>query len=172
MIKENEIHVILIDTIIIEFEMYTKKCYFKYIFKIINLINKNISYSLKKTNRLHKNYSFRSSDPLQPGAIIRRQSNFSPDDLYLKWEKSSTSFVNRYKVTIDNKTQYTLGYEPEIRWNSLLMPLEEYEVTIIAVSYGTTAPKRALLLLVLSQPLPVSSYLFLQFLMIMLRRKL
>lgn len=138
MIKENEIHVILIDTIIIEFEMYTKKCYFKYIFKIINSMNKNISYSLKKTNRLHKNYSFRSSDPLQPGAIIRRQNNFSPDDLYLKWEKSSTSFVNRYKVTIDNKTQYTLGYEPEIRWNSLLMPLEEYEVTIIAVSYGYT----------------------------------
>lgn len=41
MIKENEIHVILIDTIIIEFEMYTKKCYFKYIFKIINLKKKH-----------------------------------------------------------------------------------------------------------------------------------
>lgn len=41
-------------------------------------------------------------------------------------------------MTIDNKTQYTLGYEPEIRWNSLLMPLEKYNVTIIAVSYGYT----------------------------------
>lgn len=58
MIKENEIYVILIDIIIIEFEMYIKKCYFKYIFKIINLINKNISYLLKKINRLYKNYFF------------------------------------------------------------------------------------------------------------------
>lgn len=84
------------------------------------------------------NIHFCSLDPLQPGAIIRRHSNFSPDDLYLKWEKSSASFVNRYKVTIDNKTQYTSGNEPEIRWNSLLMPLEEYEVSIIAISYGYT----------------------------------
>lgn len=77
-------------------------------------------------------------DPLQPGRIIKSQCNLSPDELYLKWERSSTSFVNRYKVTIDNKTQYTTGYEPEIHWNYLLMPLEEYEVTIIAVSYGYT----------------------------------
>lgn len=77
-------------------------------------------------------------DPLQPGRIIKSQCNLSPDELYLKWERSSTSFVNRYKVTIDNKTQYTLGNEPEIRWKYLLMPSEDYEVTIIAVSYGYT----------------------------------
>uniref|UniRef100_A0A8W8MTE0 Uncharacterized protein n=2 Tax=Magallana gigas TaxID=29159 RepID=A0A8W8MTE0_MAGGI len=75
-------------------------------------------------------------DPLQPGPIIK--CNRSPDDLYFTWERSSTSFVNRYKVTIDNKTQNTTGYEPEIRWKYLLMPSEDYEVTIIAVSYGYT----------------------------------
>lgn len=46
--------------------------------------------------------------------------------------------MNRYKVTIDNKTQYTTGYEPEIRWNSLLMSQHKYEITIIGVSYGYT----------------------------------
>lgn len=83
-------------------------------------------------------FFWRFSDPLQPGRIIKSLCNFSPDNLYLTWEKSSTSFVNRYKVTIDNKTQSTTGYEPEIHWNSLLMPLEEYDVTIIAISYGYT----------------------------------
>lgn len=77
-------------------------------------------------------------DPTQPGAIIRSQSNFSADHLYLKWEKSSTSFVNRYKVTVGDQTQYTRGYVPEIQWNSLLMPLTVYKVTITAISYGYT----------------------------------
>lgn len=78
------------------------------------------------------------ADPTQPGAIIRSQSNFSADNLYLKWEKSSTSFVNRYKVTVGDQTQYTRGYLPEIQWNSLLMPLTVYKVTITAISYGYT----------------------------------
>lgn len=77
-------------------------------------------------------------DPLRPCPIMKNQCNLSPDNLYLKWEKWSTSFVNHYKVTIDKKTQITTGYEPEIRWNSLLMSEHEYEVTIIALSYGYT----------------------------------
>lgn len=77
-------------------------------------------------------------DPLRPCPIIPKQCNLSPDNLYLKWEKWSTGFVNHYKVTIDKKTQITTGYEPEIRWNYLLMSKQEYEVTIIAVSYGYT----------------------------------
>lgn len=75
-------------------------------------------------------------DPLQPGQLI--ECNKSPDNLYLKWERCSTSFVNRYKVTIDNKTQYTLGNESEIHWNYLLMPEHPYIVMITAVSYGYT----------------------------------
>ena len=77
-------------------------------------------------------------DPIQPGRIIRRLSNFSADGMLLKWEKSSTSFVNRYKVTVGNETKYTTGFLPEIVWNSLLMPLTVYKVSISAISYGYT----------------------------------
>lgn len=41
-------------------------------------------------------------------------------------------------MTIDNKTQYTLGNEPEIHWNYLLTPEHPYIVMITAVSYGYT----------------------------------
>ena len=58
--------------------------------------------------------------------------------MLLKWEKSLTSFVNRYKVTVGNETKYTTGFLPEIVWNSLLMPLTKYRVSITAVSYGYT----------------------------------
>nr|XP_022290316.1 uncharacterized protein LOC111101946 isoform X2 [Crassostrea virginica]XP_022290324.1 uncharacterized protein LOC111101946 isoform X2 [Crassostrea virginica] len=77
-------------------------------------------------------------DPIQPGQIIRSLSNFSADGMLLKWEKSSTSFVNRYKVTVGDVTRYTTGYLPEIMWNSLLMPLTVYKVSITAISYGYT----------------------------------
>ena len=77
-------------------------------------------------------------DPLQPGSIIRSLSNFSADGMLLKWEKSSTSFVNRYKVTVGDETRYTTGYLPEIVWSSLLMPLTVYKVSITAISFGYT----------------------------------
>ena len=77
-------------------------------------------------------------DPIQPGQIIRSLSNFSADGMLLKWEKSSTSFVNRYKVTVGDVTRYTTGYLPEIMWNTLLMPLTVYKVSVTAISYGYT----------------------------------
>lgn len=41
-------------------------------------------------------------------------------------------------MTVGGQTQYTRGYLPEIQWNSLLMPLTVYKVTITAISYGYT----------------------------------
>lgn len=104
----------------------------------INDVNKTEEHLKQAKNLIYSFFLFFLADPTQPGAIIRSQSNFSADNLYLKWEKSSTSFVNRYKVTVGDQTQYTRGYLPEIQWNSLLMPLTVYKVTITAISYGYT----------------------------------
>ena len=37
-----------------------------------------------------------------------------------------------------DETKYTTGFLPEIMWNSLLMPLTVYKVSISAISYGYT----------------------------------
>ncbi|XP_062579151.1 uncharacterized protein LOC134241081 [Saccostrea cucullata] len=76
-------------------------------------------------------------DPVKPGKLVQNLCNRSADYLYLRWEKSGkNSFVNRYRVTIDGRTQITTGYEPEIYWEVLLLPNTQYNVTITAISYG------------------------------------
>ncbi|XP_062601606.1 uncharacterized protein LOC134263292 [Saccostrea cucullata] len=76
-------------------------------------------------------------EPLKPGPILRDLSNFSADNLYLRWEKSGkNSFVNRYKVKIGKREQMTKGNVPEIYWKELLLPVTLYNVTITAISYG------------------------------------
>ncbi|XP_061189287.1 uncharacterized protein LOC133197327 [Saccostrea echinata] len=77
-------------------------------------------------------------EPLKPGPILRDLSNFSADNLYLRWEESGkNSFVNRYKVRIGKREQLTKGSVPEIYWKELLLPVTLYNVTITAISYGT-----------------------------------
>lgn len=75
-------------------------------------------------------------EPLPPGPLSSL-SNFSADNLYLRWNTSYIdSHVNRYKVIIDHHTQVTDDNEPEIHWNNLLEPYKKYNVSIYAVSYG------------------------------------
>ncbi|XP_055997522.1 uncharacterized protein LOC125648181 [Ostrea edulis] len=76
-------------------------------------------------------------EPLRPGPILRRLSNFSADNLYLRWEASGqNSFVSRYRVTIGDRSQQTIASVPEIYWKELLLPVTLYNVTITAISYG------------------------------------
>ncbi|XP_055997524.1 uncharacterized protein LOC125645548 [Ostrea edulis] len=76
-------------------------------------------------------------ESLRPGPILRSLSNFSADNLYLRWEASGqNSFVNRYRVTIGDRSQQTIASVPEIYWEELLLPVTLYNVTITAISYG------------------------------------
>lgn len=79
------------------------------------------------------------TEPLPPGPVSDILSNYSADNLYLRWNASEfDSFVNRYKVSIDGHDQTTDGNEPEIHWNELLEPHKPYNVSIIAISFGYT----------------------------------
>nr|XP_022296650.1 mucin-like protein [Crassostrea virginica] len=78
-------------------------------------------------------------EPLPPGPVSDILSNYSADNLYLRWNASEfDSFVNRYKISIDGHDQTTDGNEPEIHWNELLEPHKPYNVSIIAISFGYT----------------------------------
>lgn len=87
---------------------------------------------------LHLKTFFLILEPLPPGPLSIL-SNYSADNLYLRWNVPDIdSHFNRYKVIIDNNTQVTNDNEPEIYWNNLLEPYTKYNVTIYAVSYGYT----------------------------------
>ncbi|XP_062579175.1 uncharacterized protein LOC134241103 [Saccostrea cucullata] len=76
--------------------------------------------------------------PMPPGPLTTL-SNYSADNLYLRWNDSeNNSFVNRYKVMINGHEQMTEGAVPEISWEELLEPFTKYNVTITAISYGYT----------------------------------
>ncbi|XP_061182283.1 mucin-like protein [Saccostrea echinata] len=76
-------------------------------------------------------------DLYPPGKINRRMSNFSANNVYLRWaEAGQNTFLNHYVVTINGYQQQTFGSFPEIYWTRSLTPGSMYNVTIIAVSYG------------------------------------
>ena len=80
---------------------------------------------------------FYSVEPQPPGKIDRKMSNFSSNQLYLRWEPSGqNTFLNHYTVVINGHQQQTFGSVPEIYWTKRLTPGTFYTVTIIAISYG------------------------------------
>ncbi|XP_048727085.2 uncharacterized protein LOC125645542 [Ostrea edulis] len=91
----------------------------------------------KEEMDVDSDYHYTILEPLRPGPILRSLSNFSADNMYLRWEASGqNSFVNRYRVTIGGRSQQTIASVPEIYWEELLLPVTLYNVTITAISYG------------------------------------
>ncbi|XP_061188876.1 mucin-like protein [Saccostrea echinata] len=75
--------------------------------------------------------------PLSPRKLDRVKSNFSSQQLYLKWEEpAGNTFLNHYLVTINGHQQQTLGNYPEVYWRKGLVPGAMYNVSITAVSHG------------------------------------
>lgn len=76
-------------------------------------------------------------EPLPPGRLNRKLSNFSANHLFLKWNSpDGNTTLNHYKVVIDGYQQQTFGNITEIYWNKKLTPGTLYNVTITTVSYG------------------------------------
>lgn len=77
------------------------------------------------------------TEPLPPGKLDRKLSNFSANYLFLKWNPpSGNTTLNHYRVVINGYQQQTFGSVPEIHWNKQLTPGTIYNVTIYTASYG------------------------------------
>lgn len=87
-------------------------------------------------------YSF-TIEPLPPGPIDKKSSNFHPQTLYLKWGKSeNSSYVNMYRVTINGYARYTHLTTISHSWTLELEPGRNYTVQIEAICwYYTTYSK-------------------------------
>lgn len=94
------------------------------------------------------NFSFKI-EPQPPGPIDTNSSNFHPQMLYLKWEKSENStYVNRYRVTIYGYSLYTSSNTISWGWWWWWLGLEpgrNYTVQIEAIcwhysSYSKSSP--------------------------------
>lgn len=76
--------------------------------------------------------------PLAPGLIIRDESNFSHNNLKIKWTAPVDTVVTKYEITLNGTTYYAMNEDPIYQFNGKdFVPGESYEISIVTVS-GTT----------------------------------